>query len=132
MTPGSDNPPYAQLQPGEFLVGGYSNFLFSFKEITAAPMENAITLLAPFCDVAAAEKDAADLALLAPTFMLGWYVQEQPQPITREPRDSPPLRKKKKEKHFWQSFSPLFLTRPPPPAFSFSAHPPLPSKRSSH
>jgi len=60
------------LQPGEFLVGGYSNFLFSFKEITASPMENAITLLAPFCDPAAAEKDAADLALIAPTFMLGW------------------------------------------------------------
>jgi len=61
------------LQPGEFLVGGYSNFLFSFKEVTAAPMENAITLLAPFCDVAAVDTDAADIALLAPTFMLGWY-----------------------------------------------------------
>jgi hypothetical protein len=35
-------------------------------------MENAITLLAPFCDPAAAEKDASDLALLAPTFMMGW------------------------------------------------------------
>jgi len=60
------------LLPGEFLVGGYSNFLFSFKEVTAAPMENAITLLAPFCDPAAAEKDASQLALLAPTFMMGW------------------------------------------------------------
>jgi hypothetical protein len=36
-------------------------------------MENAITLLAPFCDVAAVDTDAADIALLAPTFMLGWY-----------------------------------------------------------
>ena len=60
------------LQPGEFLVGGYSNFLFSFKEMNAAPMENAITLLAPYCDAEATTRDARELALLAPTFMLGW------------------------------------------------------------
>ena len=61
-----------RLQPGEFLVGGYSNFLFSFKEMNAAPMENAITLLAPYCDAEATTRDARELALLAPTFMLGW------------------------------------------------------------
>ena len=60
-----------RLQPGEFLVGGYSNFLFSFKEMNAAPMENAITLLAPYCDAEATTRDARELALLAPTFMLG-------------------------------------------------------------
>ena len=60
------------LGPGEFLAGGYSNFLFSFKEIGAMPMENSVTLLAPFCDDAAVDTPAAELPLLAPTFMLGW------------------------------------------------------------
>jgi hypothetical protein len=60
------------LGPGEFLAGGYSNFLFSFKEISAMPMENSVTLLAPFCDDAAVDRPAAELPLLAPTFMLGW------------------------------------------------------------
>ena len=60
------------LGPGEFLAGGYSNFLFSFKEMGAMPMENSVTLLAPFCDDAAVDRPAAELPLLAPTFMLGW------------------------------------------------------------
>ena len=60
------------LDDGEFLVGGYSNFLFSFKEQSAMPMENAVTLLAPYCDAAKVNADAAELALLAPTFMMGW------------------------------------------------------------
>ena len=60
------------LGPGEFLAGGYSNFLFSFKEMGAMPMENSVALLAPFCDDAAVDRPAAELPLLAPTFMLGW------------------------------------------------------------
>ena len=62
----------ATLRRGEFLVGGYSNFLFSFKERSAMPMEDAVTLLAPYCDVEALDKPASELALLAPTFKLGW------------------------------------------------------------
>ena len=60
------------LGRGEFLVGGYSNFLFSFKEQSAMPMETGVTLLAPYCDLQALDKPAADRPLLAPTFKLGW------------------------------------------------------------
>ena len=60
------------LAPGEFLVGGYSNFLFSFKEIGSAPMENSVTLLQPYCDVAVLSVAPEELPLLAPTFKLGW------------------------------------------------------------
>ena len=77
-----------RLQPGEFLVGGYSNFLFSFKEMNAAPMENAITLLAPYCDAEATTRDARELALLAPTFMLGWNPNKHLKLLRRALRSS--------------------------------------------
>ena len=56
----------ATLRRGEFLVGGYSNFLFSFKERSAMPMEDAVTLLAPYCDVEALDKPASELRCSRP------------------------------------------------------------------
>ena len=41
------------LLPGEFLVGGYSNFLFSFKHVESKKIESLMTLRAPVCDVEA-------------------------------------------------------------------------------
>ena len=60
------------LNPGEFLVGGYSNFLFSFKHVDSKKIESTLTLRAPICDVAAMNTLSSSVTVISPNMIFGW------------------------------------------------------------
>jgi hypothetical protein len=60
------------LLPGEFLVGGYSNFLFSFKHVESKKIESLMTLRAPVCDVEAMNTLSSSVAVVSPNMIFGW------------------------------------------------------------
>ena len=60
------------LLPGEFLVGGYSNFLFSFKHVQSKKIESLMTLREPICDTDAMNTLSASVAVVSPNMVFGW------------------------------------------------------------
>ena len=60
------------LLPGEFLVGGYSNFLFSFKHVQSKKIESLMTLREPICDTEAMNTLSSSVAVVSPNMVFGW------------------------------------------------------------